>query len=209
MTAAARLEVLNPWERHLYNVLEEYFMLLQNRTCRMHVLAEVGLTRVIDVQSSSMVVDGVQVNAMSLDFVIVDSTRASPRLVFEADGKHHADPMQKRRDIVKNQLLNFAGIPIVRMEVEGEKVSLDILRAEVEVEQFERDLQYPVTDELGRLSYLDLSGAAYNPRTRVVAPLDIELALVKLGWHFPDGWDYVSELWRTHSKEKGIWKRNP
>jgi very-short-patch-repair endonuclease len=209
MTVTARLEVLNPWERYLFNVLEEYFMLRQNSTCRMNVLAEVGLTRVIDVHSSLLELNGVQVNAMSFDFVIVDGTRASPQLVFEADGKYHADPMQKNRDATKDYLLARAGIPIVRLEVEGEKESLDILKAEVEIEQFDRDLQYPGTDELGRLSYLDLSGATYNRCSRLVAPLDIELALVKLGWAFPDSWDYVSELWRTHSKTKGIWKPNP
>lgn len=93
MTATARQEVLNPWERHLYNALEEYFMLRQNRPSRMNVLAEVGLTRVIDVHSSLLALNGFQVNAMSLDFVIVEGARAAPKLVFEADGKHHADPI--------------------------------------------------------------------------------------------------------------------
>lgn len=209
MTAKARQEVLNPWERHLYNVLEEYFMLQQNRTSRMNVLAEVGLTRVIDVDSSSLVLNGFQVNAMSLDFVIVDGARASPRLVFEADGKYHEQSIQKCRDATKDLLLAQAGIPIVRLEVEGEKDSLDILKAAVEIEQFDRNLQYPGTDELGRLSYLDLSDTQYDRCTRLVAPLDIELALVKLGWTFPDSWDYVSELWRTHAKTNGIWTRDP
>ena len=209
MNITARCEVLNPWERHLYNVLEEYFTLLQNRTSRMHVLAEVGFTRVIKVDNASLNLNGVQVNVMSLDFVIVDGVRASPRLVFEADGKYHQCPKQEIRDNTKDQLLALAGIPIVRLAVEGEKDSLELLKAKVEIEQFDRNLEYPVTDALGRLSCLDLSGAAHDRCIRTVAPLDIELALVELGWTFPDGWDYVSELWRTHTKTNGIWKRDP
>lgn len=206
MAATARREVLNLWERHLYNVLEEYFTLLQNRSCRMHVLAQVGLLRVIDVPDKW--INGVQVNAMSLDCVIVDGKRASPQLVFEADGEQHTEQVQKNRDSTKDFLLTSAGIPIVRLEAEGEKDSLDILKAQVEIENFDRDLQYPVIDELGRVSHLDLSGAAYDRCIRGVTPLDIELALVALGWAFPDGWDYVAELWRTHSRINGIWKRN-
>lgn len=209
MTVTRRQEVLNPWERYLFNVLEEYFVLRQNSTCRMNILAEVGLTRVINVDHSLLRLNGVQVNAMTFDFVIVDGMRASPQLVFEADGKNHNDPEQKKRDATKDHLLALAGIPIVRLEVEGEKENLDILKAEVEIEQFDRDLQYPVNDELGRPGYLDLSGATYNRCSRLVAPLDIELALVKLGWPFPGSWDYVSDLWRTHSQTNGIWKQNP
>ncbi|WP_422086398.1 DUF2726 domain-containing protein [Variovorax sp.] len=208
MAATARREVLNVWERHLYNVLEEYFTLRQNRSCRMHVLAQVGLLRVIDVPDKWLWLNGVQVNAMSLDCVIVDGTRASPRLVFETDGEQHGTPVQKNRDSTKDFLLGLAGIPIARLEAEGVKDSLDILKAHVEIESFDRELQYPVSDELGRVSHLDLSDATYDRCIRAVAPLDIELALVGLGWAFPDGWDYVAELWRTHSKINGIWKRN-
>lgn len=207
MIATAKKEVLNPWERELFNLLEEYFYLRQRRSNRMPVLAQVGLTRIIDVLSPK--IGEIQVNAMSVDLLVVTGDKSKPRLVVEADGKHHNNsPAQIARDNLKNHLLASAGIPILRVEVEGKKENLDVLLATVEIPEFDRELEYPVVDSFGRSFTLNYSGKEYDSGERVLALLDIELSLVEIGWEFPDGWDYVSELWQTHTQSNGVWKKD-
>ncbi|WP_288841847.1 DUF2726 domain-containing protein [uncultured Deefgea sp.] len=202
---SSKEEVLNRWERHLHNLLDDYFYQRQSDSNRMPVLSQVALTRIINVNTPA--VGGIQVNAMSVDSLIVSVDKSAPKLVIEADGIHHSDKKQQLRDKLKNSLLEAANIPMLRLEVEGEKENLDVLFATVEIPEFDRQMTYTTTDYLGRDADIDYSRTEFNKKKRALELLDIELSLVEIEWEFPEGWKYVSELGITHTQTKGIWKR--
>ncbi|MBC8990203.1 DUF2726 domain-containing protein [Micromonospora chalcea] len=54
--------------------------------------------------------------AQHFDFVMVDAETAAPKFAVELDGAHHwTDPETRRRDIVKDQLAEWAGLPLLRI----------------------------------------------------------------------------------------------
>ena len=98
----AHASVLNKYQRLLYNVLEDYFHHRQDVAHRCVVLSEVGLSRIVQLESVSR--NGFYPNAMAVDTLIVDALTARPMAVFEADGPDHGDPehVQHWRDKVKD-----------------------------------------------------------------------------------------------------------
>jgi hypothetical protein len=64
-----------------------------------------------------------------LDFLIVTNSRpADPVFAVEFDGPHHTDPIQIKRDILKNRLCKKANLPLLRIQLseiqEHDKVTL-------------------------------------------------------------------------------------
>lgn len=197
-------QVLNPWEMDLYNLLDNYFVASQEESLKMPVLSQVALTRIVEI--SKPYYDGIQINAMSIDNVVV-CKKAFPKLAIEADGTYHSNLEQEKRDKLKDKILEDAGIPLMRIQVEGPKKNIEVLYAETHIEGYDRQYIADIFDENGNEAILDLSGDEFNDSTRFIEKIDLELELVSIGWNFPPNWKYATELWRTHNHFKGKWKR--
>ncbi|MBC7500575.1 MAG: DUF2726 domain-containing protein [Herminiimonas sp.] len=54
----------------------------------------------------------------SLDVLLVTPGEGDPIIAFELDSAYHDDPITVARDAMKDMVLRFAGIPLVRLWVE-------------------------------------------------------------------------------------------
>jgi hypothetical protein len=184
-------QVLNPWEQTLYNLCEEYFYLRQSEKNRHCVLSQVRLVDAIKVGAvkdgkDTPYINGVQFTALSFD-ILVTNSEAKPRFVFEADGATHGKEPQLSRDVVKDAIVEKAGLHLFRLEVEGMHPPLAVVHAEATKEHFSRDKVY--TDTTGPVCY---SEANFPDCHRLLDMADIELRLIRVGWIFPAGWAFVT-----------------
>jgi len=185
ITCQAR-PVLNTYEQTLYNLCEEYFITIQRRSNRHPVLSQVRLVDAINVSAPNSYIGGIQFTAFSFDILITDG-QANPIFAFEADGpQHHVQP-QLGRDQLKDAIAKKAGITVIRLLVDGMMPPLDVVRAEAEIEGFDRELEYPTTDR-----FICYSTQHFPDALRTITLEDIELALIRVGWTFPSGWEFVT-----------------
>ena len=71
-------------------------------------------------------------NALThVDFVIFDTIDKSPRLVVEVDGaKYHQEgTRQSERDVMKNEIFNKYGLPILRFRTDGSYERKQLIKA--------------------------------------------------------------------------------
>jgi hypothetical protein len=196
--------VLNSHEQTLYNLCEEYFYLSQRKSNRCPVLSQVRLPDVIDI--SAPVINNIQANAMSFDIVIADS-KANPLCIFEADGAYH-NPNNTRsmsdqqkaevakqvlRDRLKDAITEKAGVPLFRLEVDGVHPHLDVVRAEAAIKDFKRDQMYRRPE--GMRQYTQ---ASHPDSLRILELEDIEIRLIRAGFRFPPGWEFVTDFELRH-----------
>ena len=55
-------------------------------------------------------------NKASCDFVLYFKTGKNPMAVIEVDGDYHNKPDQRKRDLLKNTILDKAGVPLLRLK---------------------------------------------------------------------------------------------
>jgi len=55
-------------------------------------------------------------NKASCDFVLYFKTGKNPMAVIEVDGDYHNKPDQRKRDLLKNIILDKAGVPLLRLK---------------------------------------------------------------------------------------------
>lgn len=180
-------QVLNRWEQTLYNLCEQYFYLGQQPSAQHPVLSQVRLPNAITI--SQTYIDKVQVNAMSFDILITDST-GWPKLVFEADGHYHKDAAQQKRDKLKDAIATLAGLTVFRVTVDGQMTHLEIVRAEASIEGFDSSLEYPGAGPED--DYVQYSKTFFPDQNRLIEAEDLELLLIKANWQFPAGWKFVT-----------------
>lgn len=179
--------VLNAHEQTLYNLCEEYFVSIQRRSNRHCVLSQLRLVDAIEVAAPKPYIGKVQFNALSFDILVTDSA-ANPIFVFEADGPTHNEEPQLSRDAVKNAIAKKAGIHVFRLKVKGMLPPLEVIRAEACTQDFERDLEYPTM-----ATNVCYSRANFPEIDRVLELSDIELLVIRTGWNFPPGWEFVTD----------------
>ena len=170
----------------MYNICEQYFYLDQRKSNRHPVLSQVRLTDVFDV--SHVNINGVMINAMSFDILIVDS-EGNPRAVFEADGPSHSLSTQITRDALKDEIAKSAGIPVFRVLVEGLQTNMGIVRAQTDIADFHSELEYPVSNG----KYVQYTEQNFPKQHRLIEAADIELCLIKANWKFPNGWEFATD----------------
>lgn len=143
----------------------------------------------------------IYVNAMSFDILITDG-QGNPKVIFEADGKYHDKPeglscldaakayakvkdwaTQVTRDNYKDAIAKQAGISLFRVKVDGIQTHIDVVHAEADIKEFQRDLEY---------SQFEYSVGNFPDQSRVLEAADIELLLIRAEWSFPAGWDFVT-----------------
>lgn len=178
--------VLNAYEQTLYNLCEEYFVTIQRRSNRHPVLSQVRLSDAIAVSAPKSYIGGIQFTSLSFDILVTDSL-ANPLFVFEADGPQHQVEPQFSRDVLKDAIANKAGIKVFRLLVDGMLPPLEVVRAEAEIEGFDRDMEYPAND-----GFICYSAQHFPDVLRTITMEDIELALIRAGWRFPPGWEFVT-----------------
>jgi len=178
-------QVLNSWEQTLYNLCEEYFYLNQRKSNRHPVLSQVRLADAISISHPS--ISGMQINSMSFDILVTDSN-GYPRVVFEADGPSHFGPVQIARDQIKDAIAKMVGIPVFRVTVDGMQTHIEVVHAEAGIKEFQRDLEYPLV----RNGYIEYSQANFPDKKRLLEAADLELCLIRAGWQFPTGWEFVT-----------------
>lgn len=196
--ACAAKPVLDKYEQTLYNVCEQYFRDIQKKSNRYPVLSQVRLVDAIKV--NQVKVNGIMVNAMSFDIVITDSIGRAA-LIFECDGKpHDEDQNTLAHDQLKDAIAHAAGIPLYRLKVDTMRPHLAVVRATADYyPDFSRKTGYPTMS--GSVVYDLLS---YPDSQRTLEVEDLELLLIKAGWTFPGGWEYVTSYELREFLKQGI-----
>ena len=180
-------QVLNTYEQTLYNLCEEYFSTIQRKSNRHVVLSQVRLVDAITVGAPNSYINKMQFTALSFDILVTDGG-ANPRFVFEADGPQHKAPPQSTLDELKDEIAQKAGLHVFRLEVHGMHPPLEVIHAEAGMAEFDRDLEYSTTS--GHVCY---SSANFPDVRRTLELQDIELRLIRAGWTFPAGWEFVTD----------------
>ncbi len=95
-----------------------YDALLQATKGEYHIFAQVHLPTLVDhaVRGQDWRAALAHINRKSVDFVLCDKTYISAKLVIELDDKTHERPDRQERDREVERILEYAGIPLLRIE---------------------------------------------------------------------------------------------